>query len=210
MKIPVTRHPCEGGDTACQLARTQKTWIPAFAGLAILFTYYALSHHINSANAEIRRHPLVDDFEQACLGQSTFEKQAKQFVSMNWTIAPSEFASILSQELVKPESSENFVRDIPGGGKYLAATTIGMARSGLSSRKSLNCFVRMWTDTFDEAREDFRTRINRPPDKVTDSNDVAADSWITLLTGEVVSFRVIKTDQGIYMVTISRFSKEPN
>ncbi|MBT8408044.1 MAG: hypothetical protein KJN93_00280 [Alphaproteobacteria bacterium] len=101
-----------------------------------------------------------------------------------------------------PDDARRFA--LKTGGATILAAAMTERRGFIAKRNKTICFVRVFVETPDQMRADFRTRMGNAPDTTTDSIEVRADVWATLLGGRVVGFRAVNLPDGIWMVTISR------
>ncbi len=144
----------------------------------------------------------LDTFGAICQADANQSQTAAQFEADGWTAPPAALLPAFAHELMEPDEEALFVRDA-GTGKILAAT-MTEKRGLLGTRTRSACFLRVFVETPDQMRADFRNRMEVEPDTITDNAKVHADLWTTLLKGRTVGFRAEKLPEGFWMVTVSR------
>jgi len=163
----------------------------------------ALAVTLSPTLAAAQAAPLaLDSFRSICQANLDQPETSARFAADGWTLAPDSLSDAFTQDIVDPDAEALFVRDV-GAGKVLAAT-MSEKRGLLGTRTRSVCFIRVFVETPDQMRADFRSRMGAAPDTATDSDEVRADSWSSLLAGQVIGLRAVKLPEGYWMVTAYR------
>lgn len=144
----------------------------------------------------------LDTFQSVCAKDLSHDATAAALAEDGWQPAPPELEALFGQDILDPDDARRFVIDTGDGTLLAAAMT--ERRGLLGTRNRTLCFVRLFLETPDPIRADFRARMGAAPDNTTDSDEVRADLWGTIPSGRIVGLRAVNLPEGFWMITVSR------
>lgn len=145
----------------------------------------------------------LSTFSDVCLTDTEHSRTVAAFSQAGWSASPSELEQLFAQDLVDPDETSRFVMNLDGGGSVLAAA-LSEKRGLLGTRNKTVCMLRLFVETPERIRADFRDQQAAQPDDVTNSAEVAADIWDSYSNGKVIGFRATLLPEGFWMVTLTR------
>ncbi|MCP4936126.1 MAG: hypothetical protein GY927_18470 [bacterium] len=133
----------------------------------------------------------------------TQEQVEKEFKARNWKSPDPALHILYQQDNTNPDSTAYFMFDEPSGGKVLGAS-LSEKKGILLSRQKSTCFIRIFVETPERLRDDFRSLIKIPADNSVDNSNVLADVWASYLKGKVIGFRAVRSSNGYWTITATR------